>query len=128
MIPQEIFDTVAKHLFKQGHQAITTLWSGYSDCAYRTPNGDKCAAGAILPDEYYQSFMEGYSISHLVQMNFKLPEWIIENLRLISDLQTIHDQADNWKFTQTMIIELKKVAKKFELDSEVLNHLEFADR
>ena len=64
---QEVFDIVSKHLLKQNER------SGFSDdsCSYRGPNGLKCAAGILIPDEEYtfDSF-EGKDWSHLVQNRY----------------------------------------------------------
>lgn len=89
---QEIFDIVSKHLLKQNER------SGFSDesCSYRGPNGLKCAAGILIPDEEYtfDSF-EGKDWGHLVQNQYvesRFEEEIIE-------LQNIHDleRVERWK-------------------------------
>lgn len=55
MTEQEIFDKVAEHLQKQGHRALNE--DGV--CVYRGKNGTKCAVGALIPDELYDSKIEG---------------------------------------------------------------------
>lgn len=42
---QEIFDTVARHLHKQGVQALDASGNG---CLYRTPAGLRCAVGCLI--------------------------------------------------------------------------------
>jgi hypothetical protein len=89
---QEVFDIVSKHLLKQNER------SAFSDesCSYRGPNGLKCAAGILIPDEEYtfDSF-EGKDWGHLVQNRYvesRFSEEIIE-------LQNIHDleRVERWK-------------------------------
>jgi hypothetical protein len=72
--------------------------SAFSDesCSYRGPNGLKCAAGILIPDEEYtfDSF-EGKDWGHLVQNGYvesRFSEQIIE-------LQNIHDleRVERWK-------------------------------
>ena len=68
MKAQEIFDTVATHLFRQGHQAIDN-----GTCLYRAPNGDMCAVGVLIPDEYYEKDFEMLPVSAICS---QLPEWL----------------------------------------------------
>lgn len=64
---QSIYDKVARHLYSQGRQAMMLHTSEDFDgtkfttlmCAYRTDTGEKCAAGAIMPDEAYRKEFEG---------------------------------------------------------------------
>lgn len=89
---QELFDIVSKHLIKQNER------SGFSDesCSYRGPNGLKCAAGILIPDEEYtfDSF-EGKDWGHLVQNRYVESRFSKE----ITELQRIHDldRVERWK-------------------------------
>lgn len=50
---QELFNIVSLHLLNQGQKsAHETL------CMYRGPNGMKCAAGVLIPDNEYNPSME----------------------------------------------------------------------
>lgn len=109
MTPQEIFDTVVNHLRKQGHKSylseaqIETLKitkGASSVCAYRSPDGDKCAAGALITDEEYDVKMEGVGIAPLLKNNTfefvpaSLRDRLGEHHLLIEELQFIHDRVD----------------------------------
>lgn len=94
MTPQAIFDTVTEHLFTQGRASI----SG-PNCLYRGPDGTRCAAGILIPDEIYDKSMEGATIDSIVlgiprsgSTPHKFPEWFTKNVELISELQHAHDQ------------------------------------
>lgn len=45
---QEAFDAVTRHLSQMEHQATGSSKSGLGTCMYLTPDGDRCAIGAIL--------------------------------------------------------------------------------
>jgi hypothetical protein len=96
MTPQQIFDTVARHLLTQARQARSHADFGL--CAYRASDGCKCAAGALIPDDLYDPEFEG----HGADSNFlvkRMPPWWRENLMLIRDLQVVHDSytPEHWK-------------------------------
>lgn len=88
MDKQEIFDTVVKALKKQGKPSV----SHRGECVYRGPDGTKCAAGHLLPDECYTPTMEGASWNVLVYHHGdKLPKFLVDEADLIRRLQSIHD-------------------------------------
>jgi len=130
--PQEIFDTVAKHLFEQGKPALS---SSGGMCVYRGKNGLKCAAGILIPDEMYNDDMEGRTIEETF-----LPDNLHKSVDLIMELQEIHDVADpneirssvehwgNWKSTDQMRSALNAVAHTHNLDNSILATLKFKDR
>lgn len=128
MNAQEIFDTVTVHLFTQGKRATEN-----ETCMYRTPEGLKCAVGVLIPDDLYHPSMDkasgnGTAIQELVRWNqFKFPEWFIDNLCLLSQLQYVHDTKSNWDSTENMREELKGVAVNFELNDAIVNQFCFAD-
>ena len=108
MTPQEIFETVAKHLFKQGERS---MWGGSGEgvpyCAYRGSGGKKCAVGAILPDDHYKPSMEALGILSLVTIFPNLPEFIRMNANLLGKLQAVHDTPGNWRGSATMRAKLR---------------------
>jgi len=126
MKPQEIFDTVATHLFNQGKQSYDN-----HKCLYRGPNGTKCAVGCLLPDRYYQESMDwgwgGMNVRALIERNYKVPTWFKPNVDLLYFLQLVHDDMGgrNWKSTQNMKKALNKVAVRYNLSSEILKNLKF---
>jgi hypothetical protein len=111
MNQQEIFDTVVTHLFKQKHRAF-----GLTGCLYRTPSGEKCAAGVLIPDEYYKPEMEKKYINTIPRD--WLPTWFFDgkNLSLIQALQGVHDNFESWKSPENMLTILDLVGRNYGLD------------
>jgi hypothetical protein len=140
MTPQEIFDTVAKHLFTQGKPAKQMMPDPYNDddtedsvCRYRAADGTKCAVGVLIPDELYVESMEGQSLSGLIMNARKqglpeLPSWMEENASLLMDLQGAHDSDFYWESTKKMRKRLFDIAKdRGDLDAKVLATFSFSD-
>jgi hypothetical protein len=124
MEAQEIFDTVAKHLLKQGRRAVNPDIPEM--CHYRGANGTKCAVGVLIPDEAYDSMMEGRTVVGLLSHpEFKIPRWMWNNEQLLIELQNVHDVEHNWKGSATMKEALSEVAKESSLTSDVLEELAF---
>lgn len=121
--PQEIFDTVARHLFTQGERSFNNILSKL--CAYRGKNGMKCAIGCLIPDGRYELSIEGKTVYRLSENKF--PEWgpIRE---FLGELQIAHDQCENWYNTKTMRKELRRISDKFRLNADILDTLSFEDR
>lgn len=93
---QETFDTVVDHLRKQGAKAVANCGGG---CSYRNPEGLKCAAGCLIPDDQYKPGFEGRWIedtplSDLAGFALELNA-LIETLGhdriLVKRLQQVHD-------------------------------------
>ena len=90
---QKVFDKVATHLLTQ---KLSAQEYGGGNCYYRY-HGLKCAIGALIPDEVYDSKIEGGSVAQQ-----KVYELIPEELRPVpgdggdmrcySALQRIHDR------------------------------------
>ena len=79
---QEVFDQVATHLLKQ-----KTRSTSENGCAYRGPNGLKCAAGCLISDEEYKPDMEGAVWTRLFYNGYVSSH----HMELIRGLQIIHD-------------------------------------
>jgi len=133
MTPQEIYDTVAKHLFAQGMRSQGAHPDKDSMvCLYRGPNGTKCAVGVLIPDEFYDPEMESNALVHLFDPDvtpdggFKLPAWMKENLSLLMRLQHTHDCSWHWHQSERMKERLRQVAQDHELSVAVLDGLKFA--
>jgi len=124
MNAQEIFDTVATHLFTQGQQSRDAC---FGKCAYRTKTGLTCAGGCLIQD-YYVSDMDLLDFSGIetVYRKFRkiLPEWIEGNMELLEFLQAVHDNTTNWATVDFMKESLTEVALKRNLDYSVLNKFE----
>jgi hypothetical protein len=129
MTPQEIFDTVARHLFTQGERAGIILGDdvdGDPDfaCKYRAPGGRSCAVGVLIPDKAYSEDMEGSGVVVVYENNTAwLPAWMGSNLKLLAALQGVHDSYSCWNSTASMRAALANVASFHNLDASVLDNL-----
>jgi hypothetical protein len=83
--PQIVFDIVVEHALRQNCRSASL--DNSNDCMYRGPNGTKCFAGVLIPDDKYFPSLEKISWLGLVNRN------IAENFNktFISGLQFIHD-------------------------------------
>lgn len=109
MSAQQVFDTVVNHLRTQGRRALD---DADGTCMYRAPNGDKCAAGILIPDELYHPSMEGASLSKLINGGDEVIVQLFgQNLPLVEALQTVHD-SNNFLYFETGFL---KVASNFHL-------------
>lgn len=108
---QEIFDTVAAHLIKQGHK------SKRSDnfCLYRGPDGDKCAIGILITDDEYSQEMESNAVQSLESSGF-LPKRLKPHLNLLYDLQVSHDE--HFFNVDELRLRLRVVANRHKLSFE----------
>ena len=90
--PQDIFDTVVKHLFTQGKPAMDD-----GTCMYRGPDGAKCAVGVLIADDEYRHGFEFRELPDLLSLidGTPLERRLSKNLRLLRDLQAAHDTRDN---------------------------------
>ena len=89
---KEIFDRVKTHLLAQGAKARHSA----GVCAYRAPNGLKCAVGCLITDEAYSDGLEGKN----VKSDRVLPALIASGistdstpLHMLTRLQWIHDDT-----------------------------------
>ena len=92
---QQVFTQVALHLLTQGKVSYAD-GDVDSGCAYRGPDGLRCAAGCLIADsEYLADPMEGLNWSRLVQLDVAP----MAHQALIVALQGIHDDAfpDDWR-------------------------------
>lgn len=121
---QETFETVARHLFKQGERAML---HGY--CQYRAPDGMKCAIGCLFTDEEYEPLMESHSVKDLYNLNV-LPNRLYKEvlMPLLVELQNVHDTSRLWNKTETMKEALKTIGQQFGLRSDFLDELKFENR
>jgi hypothetical protein len=140
MKKQEIFETVARHLFAQGRQATDEI----GICVYRADNGNKCAVGALIPDEMYNPNYENNTLIGLLngpvfdktnsehgirrQIPVILPTYFSRNQGLLSRLQGVHDHYDPAaKFTTKYLRDrLKDVGRDFNCRISFLDSLEVA--
>ena len=126
MNKQETFETVSKHLFAQGKRSYD---EGQRICQYRYTDGTKCAVGCLIPDEMYKEGMEGWSVRILFNTFPEIKELLgAENIRLLENLQTAHDNQYSWSDTSSMRSALTEVGLNHGLSTTFLDDLSFADR
>ena len=115
MTNQEVFDKVATHLLTQNRKSINEEETGNA-CKYRGPNGLKCAAGILIPDDIYNSSMENVIIGAVLRKTPKLAP-LMPFTNLLNNLQEIHEweEVQNWK------TELQKLAVSHKLSTAVLD-------
>lgn len=89
---QEVFDQVVQHLREQGVQS-----KNENGCAYRGDGGLMCAAGCLISDDEYTSYMDKAGDSAWTQLvsDYIVPD---EHATLIRRLQEVHDgNVDAWE-------------------------------
>jgi len=94
MTAQEILNTVAQHLIKQGRKSLRP--DAYDDpddldgdgCAYLSKDGLKCAVGCLLEEGEYYPEMESKNVDGLRDL---LPGRLRGHTDLLTSLQLIHD-------------------------------------
>lgn len=94
---QEVFNQVVRHLLIQNKRSLIG-----SDCAYRSPEGLRCAAGCLIADDEYQHDLEGLTWFALIDHRM-VPDYHSD---LILALQKVHDGCDPKTWRQ----ELERVA------------------
>ena len=106
MTKQTVFNKVVRHLRQQNRRAMNP----YGSCQYRTPDGDKCAIGCLIPSKDYKKSMEGQSVEGL-RDDKVLPKHLLRHVELLSRLQCLHDNTvpNEWE------ARLEHVAKDFKL-------------
>lgn len=109
---QAIFDRVASHLIGQGD--VSLLETG--QCAYRGERGRKCAVGALIPDELYETRFEGQRVWDLYHpCGERL--FALKHTSLLQSLQQVHDLGPQ---PEGFIPGLRQVAAAFGLSTAVL--------
>jgi len=114
---QTIFNKVAKHLLTQNaksdNHSVEDADEAY--CLYRSPDGYKCAVGALIKDKYYSYKLENLNVQQeIVQKALKKSldmEITDEVINLLVALQVVHDDSEpsHWE------VELEEVANHFNL-------------
>lgn len=132
---QEVFNKVATHLFTQGRQAADEDSHGLGgiSCRYRASDGTRCAVGVLIPDEVYDSEMEGQDVGSLllglgdVSPAYPALTWLVPLRSLLDNLQDVHDFDFNWRSDKEMREALREVAQRHRLDALILDSLSFPE-
>jgi hypothetical protein len=86
----ELIEFVEAHLIKQGKKSTMPYCT--TECAYRGENGNMCAAGCLITDEFYSTDLEGRNVKD-EDVEFALiasgvPQ---DQIYIVGALQNIHD-------------------------------------
>lgn len=125
MTRQQIFDAVVEHFIKQGAPAVIQHGASEITCCYRTPDGLKCAIGALIPDELYTPEMEGAAalvVLRVYPLAGKAVGLSKSNEKLFEALQEAHDAAatdtyGNSAFLPRLWVCMRRVAEDFKLNT-----------
>lgn len=112
MTNQEAFDLVAEKLSAQGRPSVKKHSIG-TECRYRGPDGLRCAAGWLIPDEKYNTNMEGKPADDSMFSGI-----IYCSHSLARDLQTAHDAGSEKPAAEWLVhwrTEMRKIAARHSL-------------
>lgn len=114
MTNQEAFDTMVRHLRKQGRKSENDQ-KDY--CLYRGPEGLKCAVGVLIPDSEYQKKWDEAGIrvnelGHCQSLNGL-------DLTMLEKMQFAHDCAsvDSWEIC------FERIAARYHLSMPPLENV-----
>ena len=111
---QEVFDRALSHLRKQGEPAIFV--DEMPRCRYRTPEGLKCAIGALISDENYYLDLEGWPAS--AKRVYELFEGTQQDAEFYADIQAeLHDDIYRYlDFPGRLEIAAESFANRYKLE------------
>ena len=110
---QEVFDAVYRHVKRDGRLGQGIAKDGSVMCYYRGPEGQKCVAGALIPDKKYMKKLENKSVQRIMhKFPGVFPEMQIDAEYLLSRLQYEHDNSDS---VESLLERLKLIAKEHKL-------------
>ena len=87
MTNQEAFETMVRHLRKQGEKSVNAKGT----CVYRGPKALRCAVGCLIPDDQYKRSFEGETAECIAK---KVPALSDIEPGILSEMQSIHDDCD----------------------------------
>ncbi len=111
---QKAFDTMLDHLRKQGEPSVRNGW-----CVYRDDAGNKCAVGALIPDEVYTPEIEYLLLVDIVQKfygNTAVYDFLQEAQLTLHDRAYYLLQTEGEPFLATLEQEAREFAFKYNLD------------
>jgi len=129
---QEVFDKVAVHLLTQNSKSVEIVSHSFNEsdlaspltvnCRYRGEEGKSCAVGCLIPDDRYDTSIEGGSVESWRVQEILYAMDLQDHVKILSKLQYIHDATEvgDWKN------KLKKMAEEYSINSDCLNN--FAQR
>lgn len=134
MNAQEIFETVVRHLSKQGRRSMRALHGAERPewieggapamrCAYRGDGGTMCAVGVLIPDEEYRPTLEGLLVRSLLDRADigTAVAALRRHASLLFELQRAHDSV--MPNNGPIAIRLARIACAYELDGRQVAEL-----
>ena len=102
---KETFEYVLRRINEQGKPSM----NDEDQCMYRGPDGLKCAAGHLIPDDEYDERMEGKSALFVLSGH--------KHLQLIMRMQNAHDVASITpdSFLEDFNRRMESIRKEFNL-------------
>lgn len=93
---QQTFDIVSRHLIRQNAKSR----DGKGDCLYRDSNGNRCAAGCLIPDDRYSANLDGNTV-YASKIEYLFVD-LGHDIDILKDLQEIHDSYDVEKWREEL--------------------------
>ena len=128
---REIYWQVKTHMLTQNQRCLSA--TDGKTCQYRSSEGLHCAVGCLIPDQYYNSDMEGCSISDMIETedeydchykeSIALKRALIRSdinigeeaiIDLLKDLQRVHDDHEPEEWEK----EFKKLEERYGLEEQ----------
>jgi len=117
MDKQEVFDKVATHLLTQMVRSADE-----DGCLYRGPNGLKCAIGCLIPDDKYDSGMEGLAaVSILVDKALPISIPDEEAFNSWSEYLRVFQQIHDHFHPAYWFSDLEELALIYQLSTDCLD-------
>lgn len=92
MDTQKAYENIRAHF--SGFNAKLAYNESLGVCQYLTPEGNKCAVGALIPDTMYRDGMECKGVAQLRQ-EFPVVDGFLWNVdtKFLEDAQKLHDSV-----------------------------------
>jgi hypothetical protein len=121
---QDAFDGAMMHLLNQGHSCV----SASGQARYRGPRG-KSAIGALIPDEWYVTSMEGKRVHHWLAARGSEYDALRERLgsvtpALLDELQDLHDRTGACMpslYRHLAVAGAQRIAQSFKLSMSLVH-------
>ena len=96
---KQLLATVEGHLFSQGHRSLKNPGANNPACAYRSPDGLKCAVGCLIDDRNYFLTLEGKpadneSVIDALAQSLGVDHLSTATISMLLALQAVHDSID----------------------------------
>jgi hypothetical protein len=123
---QDLFDHVARHLFKQ-HAKATIVVNDKMPCRYRTSDGFKCAIGCLIDDDNYSEGLERRNVLSIrgaieksIGRQLSGDEYSMagKEINILYRLQRIHDHHEVREWPQLLYTTAEEYGLKFNFTED----------